>query len=101
MQKLFCYFDETGQDTRGKIFIVSVIIQEKDLDILRNQLEAIERDSGKGRRKWMQTRPQSKVAYLRSILKIPSLKGKLCYATYTDATNYLALTILTTARAIT
>jgi len=101
MQKLYCYVDETGQDTRGKIFIVSVIIQEKDLDLLRKQLEEIERDSGKGRRKWMQTRPQSKVAYLRRVLKIPSLKGRLCYATYNNTTNYLSLTVLTTARAIT
>ena len=65
MQKLTCYIDETGQDRMGKIFIVSAIIQQEDLDLLRKQLEKIERDSGKGRRKWMQTRPESKVAYLR------------------------------------
>jgi len=29
-QKLYCYVDETGQDTAGKIFIVSVVIIEKE-----------------------------------------------------------------------
>src|SRR5690242_14319549 len=101
MQKLYCYVDETGQDTMGKFFIVSVIFQEQDLDLLRKQLEEIERSSEKGRRKWIETRPQSKVAFLRSVLKIPRLNAKLCYAVYNNATNYLSLTVLTTARAIT
>jgi hypothetical protein len=27
-QKLYCYVDETGQDTLGQFFIVSVVITE-------------------------------------------------------------------------
>jgi len=29
-KKYYCYIDETGQDTQGKIFIVSVIITERE-----------------------------------------------------------------------
>jgi len=32
MQKLYCYVDETGQDTKGKLFLVSVIITEPQRD---------------------------------------------------------------------
>jgi hypothetical protein len=28
-EKLYCYVDETGQDTMGKFFIVSVVVFEK------------------------------------------------------------------------
>jgi len=39
VKKLYCYIDETGQDTLGKIFIVSVIITESERDALRKKLE--------------------------------------------------------------
>lgn len=36
--KLYCYVDETGQDTKGKFFLVTVVIEEqKDLDTLQNR----------------------------------------------------------------
>ena len=48
MQKLYCYVDETGQDTGGAFFLVVVIIAEKDSALLlEKQLEQIEKESGK------------------------------------------------------
>jgi len=41
------------------------------------------------------------MAYIRGILNIPVLKGKLNYAVYRHTTDFLPSTILTTARAIT
>lgn len=35
-QKLYCYVDETGQDTKGKLFIVVAIVIEKEKDELIN-----------------------------------------------------------------
>ncbi len=101
MEKLYCYVDETGQDTKGDLFIVSVIVTEAERDKLREQLEEIERITGKGRRKWMKSRPKQKAAYIESVLQIPALKGKLNYAVYHKTIEYLSSTILTTARAIT
>jgi hypothetical protein len=31
MRKLYCYVDESGQDTEGKIFVVSIVITEDQL----------------------------------------------------------------------
>ena len=29
-QKFYCYVDETGQDTQGELFIVSVVIADQE-----------------------------------------------------------------------
>jgi hypothetical protein len=76
-QKLYVYVDETGQDTLGDLFIVSVVITEGDREALEEQLREIEIHSGKGRRKWMKTRPQQRAAFMREVLKLPMLKGVL------------------------
>ena len=40
IQKIYCFVDETGQDTGGKLFLVSVVVKGKDhLHALRNKLE--------------------------------------------------------------
>ena len=48
MQKLYCYVDETGQNTKGRLFIVSVIVTEGEREELARQLEEIEKASKKG-----------------------------------------------------
>lgn len=55
MRRLYCYVDETGQDTRGALFIVAVVIAEEDAEHLRRVCERIERETGK-RAKWIRTR---------------------------------------------
>jgi hypothetical protein len=55
-QNFYCYVDETGQDTLGQFFIVSVVVTESERDSLTAELDMIERLSGKGKVKWTQTR---------------------------------------------
>ena len=101
MQKIYCYVDETGQDTLGEFFIVSVVVTDAEREELRDQLGELEQTTEKGMRKWMKTRREQRTAYIRGILKIPALKGKLNFATYRHTTEFLPRTVLTTARAIT
>lgn len=51
-KKLYCYVDETGQDTKGEIFVVSVIVAQKDRDEIMELLETIEQETGKKATKW-------------------------------------------------
>jgi hypothetical protein len=60
--------DETGQDTLGQLFIVSVVIAATDRDGLVAELENIERFSRKGKVKWIHTRHQSRLAYMQAVL---------------------------------
>jgi len=38
--KLYCYVDETGQDTLGELFIVAVVVSDADRDNLAARTDA-------------------------------------------------------------
>ena len=48
-QKLYAYVDESGQDTLGELFLVSVVVTGEARDGLRKKLRTIERVSGNAR----------------------------------------------------
>lgn len=98
--KLYCYVDETGQDTVGELFIVSVVVTDSSRDGLVAILEDIEATSGKGRVKWMKVRGRQRVDYIGAVLSNPAFKGKLYFASYKGSKSYMALTVLSTAKAI-
>lgn len=91
-KKLYCYVDESGQDTRGKLFIVSVVVMAEERDELMHLLEQIERETGKGHRKWHKAGKRRRVAYIERILKLEVFRDKLNFALYYDSTEYLDLT---------
>lgn len=100
IRKFFCYVDETGQDTRGELFIVAVVIAGQERNQLCQACEDIERDSRKGRRKWVKTRYSRRLAYIQQMLERPISAGKLHFAIYRDAQDYSALIVQTIARAL-
>jgi len=98
--KLYAYIDETGQDTQGAIFIVTVVLVAGNRDAMRRRLGAIERSSNKKARKWSKTRPQHRIAYIQQILNTDELIGTIYFSQYRDSKAYVDLTILSTAKAI-
>lgn len=100
MTKLYCYVDETGQDTRGDLFIVSVVVTDQEREQFRQICGAIERDSRKGQRKWIKTTYNRRLAYIRQVLEEPILRGKLSFAVYHQGRNYTSMTVQTIARAL-
>lgn len=99
-QKLFCYVDETGQDSHAQFFIVSVVITAAQRTALQGELARIERVSGKGRVKWIDAKLTSRLAYMQDVLRTPLFRGTLRYATYRHVTQYFGPTVLTVARAV-
>jgi 7,8-dihydro-6-hydroxymethylpterin-pyrophosphokinase len=78
MQKLYCYVDETGQDTEGRFFLVVVVIADAAItEALKKQLLDIERDVGKQRSRWAQNRLQVRIAYLERICSLPELQDRV------------------------
>lgn len=100
MQKLYCYVDETGQDTRGSFFLVSTLVLGTERDELGDILEAIEQQSSKGKVKWMKSRDKARQVYIEAILAERACQGRLAYAVYRNSTDYLRHTAATTQRAI-
>jgi hypothetical protein len=74
-QKLYAYVDESGQDTLGELFLVSVVVTGEARDGLRKKLRTIERVSGKQAKKWRKARITERAAYLQSVLQLGELTG--------------------------
>lgn len=101
MQKLYCYVDESGQDTKGRFFLVSVVISDKtSKDEIENILLDIEHSSGKGLLKWRAAPFVKRIAYLEAVLRTRALKYSIFYAVYHTSKEYLPLTTYTIAQAI-
>lgn len=99
--KLYCYVDETGQDTKGELFLVAVILKEmENLSSLEEKLQEIENKSGKKQLKWKKTSKAVKKAYLEDLLQIKDLKHSIFYSQYHSSKEYPKLTSLTIAKAV-
>lgn len=99
MQKLYCYVDETGQDTEGVLFLVTVIITEKERENLRDFLLKTEKETGKKLLKWHRTNFDIRNNYLSKVLGSWFLRHSVFFSRY-ETKAYVELTILTTAKAI-
>lgn len=99
--KLYCFVDETGQDTKGEMFLVAVVIGE-NLSMLELEfdLEEIERSSGKQKLKWSKTSLSVKQKYLDELTAMKRLKSSIYFSTYCGTKEYAKLTSLTIAKAV-
>ena len=94
------YVDESGQDTRGKLFIVAVVAVE-DSDESRGRCESFEKSSGKGKVKWRSAQKEKRLAYLRAIISdAASSRTTLFYSVFRQTTDYDSATIDGVAKAI-
>jgi len=100
-QKLYAYVDESGQDTEGRFFVVSVVLVGAERDIVLQRLEALEARSRKGPMKWRRARYAFRQDYIAGLTDIPHLAASIFVATFRDTRHYFDLTVESTARAIT
>jgi hypothetical protein len=98
-QKFYAYIDESGQDTKGKFFVVSVLILENNKDLISKKLEKIEITSKKPK-KWLKTRYQNNQKYIETISKTDFLKQSIFFDTFYNTKEYLKCTAQGTSRAI-
>ncbi|HEX8974471.1 MAG TPA: DUF3800 domain-containing protein [Patescibacteria group bacterium] len=99
-KKLYAYVDESGQDTKGLVFVVSVLVFEQEGENICNELEKIEKKSGKKNMKWNRSQHDCRKAYIEGILKLGILKGKIFFDMFSDTKKYIELTSFATAKAI-
>lgn len=100
MKKLYCYVDETGQDTLGRLFIVAVVVTDEQRDDLERYLEQLETSSGKKKRKWIKARAKEQQTYIEGLLsdRVPARIYTRVYAGH--ASSYDELEVLAAAQAL-
>ncbi len=100
-QKLYCYADETGQDTVGDFFLVATtIFDARRQDELRRLLLKFEMASGKGEQKWTRATHSNRIAYIRNVLRNPAFFGALYFSLHGETVAYDDLMILSITKAI-
>jgi hypothetical protein len=98
--KRYYYVDETGQDTKGELFIVAIVVAGQYLEDWRKACEEIEKQSRKGKVKWRLTPHDRQIAYMRLVLQRPLFAGRLTFALYPRKQDYDTLTVQTIALAV-
>ena len=98
--KLYCYVDESGQDTEGEIFIVAVLIAAEEREHLRQRCIDSEALSRKGARKWAKSNRARRLAYIQSVLGHAELCGRLYFAIHRSTQAYLVATVQTISLAL-
>ena len=88
MQKLYCYVDETGQDTEGRFFVVAAVAVGEYRDQLRELLHRIELTSGKGQKKWKRATRKQRRAYMEMVLRTDEFRGTLFFAQFNQTRDY-------------
>jgi len=89
MQKYYCYVDETGQDTKGEFFLVSVVLVEATLrESLKKRLLRLEVRSGKESLKWNGSSFEVRIYYLRGLFPIRELYGCLHFYYVNNSLDY-------------
>jgi hypothetical protein len=68
-QKLYCYVDETGQDTASSVFVVVAVVRAGEQDVLREALVETEIAARTGHHKWHKTQPARRLRYLNLLLE--------------------------------
>ena len=99
-QKLYAYVDESGQETRGRVFLVAVVLAGATRDTLQQRLRTMERRSEKQHKKWTKARLAERTAYIQAILQSSAFAGHIYYSRYQETRAYVDLMILSTAKAL-
>lgn len=85
LRKVYCFADETGQDTLGKLFLVAVVLQEnQNLGSLEKALLSIETLTRKNTAKWKNLSERSRKQYLKAVFNLPHIANSVYYSIYTD-----------------
>src|SRR3989339_1849146 len=100
--KIYCYVDESGQDTNGELFIVVAAIFQKDREKFETKLRQIENISDK-KRKWSKSNQKRNILYNKKIARDKEFIETIFYSVETNKSrnkSYLDITISTIASAI-
>ncbi len=88
-QKIYCYFDESGQDISSREFIAVAVILTGDVRSTRhNQLLEIEKEAATHGLKWHKTKLDRSLKYLGLVLDQNSTAGQTYIGYFKKPTPY-------------
>ncbi len=94
-KRIDLYIDESGQDTKGKIFVVAVaVVAAENREATRQFYESLEKISGKGKVKWASAEKDKRLAYLHTAMQETGPRGNIFfYRVFHQTTDYDGATV--------
>ncbi len=99
-QKIYAFVDESGQETEGALFLVSVVVTDHEYERINETRIEIEERSGKRLKKWSRARFDYRLAYVEAVIAQPLFRELIFFSHYTGSQDYFKLTVETAAKAI-
>lgn len=99
MQKIYCFVDESGQDTLGKFFVVAILAIKDNKDDLDDLITGFEVKTGKNNVKWNKSKHSRRMDFISSLFLSKKVKGGLFYSLY-QGFEYDYFMILSIAKVI-
>ncbi|MDE0424779.1 MAG: DUF3800 domain-containing protein [Candidatus Poribacteria bacterium] len=102
VKRIDLWVDESGQDTRGKLFIVAgAVVAAENRDEARQFYASLEKISGKGKVKWAAADKNKRLTYLHTaIQEAAALDVTLFYSEFHQTTDYDGATVEGIARIV-
>jgi hypothetical protein len=100
--KRFYFVDESGQDTRGLVFVVAISVVESNLTEIETACLELEKSSGKGRQKWRGSSSDKRLSFVRSVVEDIRFQGVLCFSAFENIgpAEFDAYTVTAIARTV-
>jgi hypothetical protein len=98
-RKFFIYIDESGQDTKGELFVVTALILEDNREVILERLKEIEKDSKKKNIKWSKSYSKFRKKYIERITELTCFKNTLFFEIF-NGKEYLKFTSYIIAKTI-
>lgn len=87
-QKLYCYVDESGQDTKSEIFVVVAIVNDKNQDAVRCKLLQLEKQTKIRAMKWHKTPHNVRYQFLEQQIERKILNGDIFFGRFPKPIPY-------------
>ncbi len=97
---IYCYVDETGADFNSRFFLVGVVVVGENRAALVEAISKIEAETKRIKRKWTKSNDAQRADYMRRILRLAELHGRLFYMQHDLAGVRVSSYALTVARAL-
>lgn len=88
-KKIYCYVDESGQDTEGRLFVVVAVVVGEGRDVIEAAVTALEERSRRTARKWHRSQRQRRVEYAAGLPSVEEVCGHVFARVYGEGANYL------------
>jgi hypothetical protein len=72
--------------------VVAIVVTDNNIDKYRDLCKEVEKNSGKGKKKWTTSKFDYRMKYIANVLHIPDFRGRLYFSVFRNTKLYQEVT---------